>query len=67
MSKELKPCPFCGYEDIGVYGEHYFVGSVKVGFLNTVMCQNCRAAVIDNDPAHCLNDAIDKWNRRTLL
>lgn len=52
---ELKPCPFCGSEDIfggpGPEGEHY------------VECWDCCAKV---ESCNGMADAIAGWNRRAI-
>lgn len=65
LKRDPLPCPFCGGTEIGLYNTPYFVGGLKIGFLNAVMCERCHAAILDNEPKHCLNDVIDAWNRRT--
>lgn len=51
MSEKLKPCPFCGSDQIG-------------GVHDTVYCGPCGASVKDERP---LSNAIAKWNRRAAL
>lgn len=46
--KQIKPCPFCGSENLSV-------GS----FENYIKCKNCGAAGPDGST---LNEAFDKWN-----
>lgn len=45
---EIKPCPFCGSENLSVGG-----------FENYIKCKNCGAAGPDGSN---LNEAFDKWN-----
>lgn len=45
---EIKPCPFCGSENLSVGG-----------FENYIKCKNCGAAGPDGST---LNEAFDKWN-----
>ena len=64
---ELKPCPFCGSDDID-FGINY--GTLK-GFdyvdlkgFNYVECQNCGAEIhAIHQNGKCIA-AIDAWNRR---
>lgn len=46
--KQIKPCPFCGSENLSVGG-----------FENYIKCKNCGAAGPDGST---LNEAFDKWN-----
>ena len=50
---ELKPCPFCGCEDIE---EFNFCGD-----LFYVQCTNCSGCVGACDTAE---EAVEEWNRR---
>ena len=50
---ELKPCPFCGCEDIETFG---FWGD-----LFYVQCTNCTGSVGACDTAE---EAEEEWNRR---
>ena len=45
---EIKPCPFCGSENLSVGG-----------FENYIKCKNCGAAGPDGST---LNEAFDKWH-----
>lgn len=46
--EKIKPCPFCGSENLSVGG-----------FENYIKCKNCGAAGPDGST---LNEAFDKWN-----
>ena len=46
--KQIKPCPFCGSENLSVGG-----------FGNYIKCKNCGTAGPDGST---LNEAFDKWN-----
>ena len=46
--KQIKPCPFCGSENLSVGG-----------FENYIKCKNCGAAGPDGST---LNEAFDKWD-----
>jgi Lar family restriction alleviation protein len=53
-SIKLKPCPFCGSEDIKLFG-------------TTVNCCNCYAqsySSLHGVAKERMKDAIEKWNRR---
>lgn len=61
MGIELKPCPFCGGENVAVYddrGPHF------------AMCEECHCAgpyvwrVNDEDDGAVERRAVDAWNRR---
>ena len=55
MTKELKPCPFCGSEAV----------ILPEGFVTSgqwIACSKCNIG--QNTPYMKLQDAIDAWNRR---
>lgn len=59
---DLRSCPFCGQEMMIGYS------SAKHAFLfwhkdNPQKCAFYRFEIMDKD-AYCLEDAIEKWNRR---
>ena len=56
-SIELKPCPFCGGNDIKAGYDRYF----NYGY---VLCRTCRAEVWHKGIS-AKKEAIDKWNRRS--
>lgn len=56
MKRELKPCPFCGSDDIALYGS----------VAKFVMCKNCEAAVGVCE-AESADETIQRWNRRADL
>lgn len=58
MSEELKPCPFCGSDDID-YG--IMSGTMK-GF-DYIQCQNCGAEIRSINNGKYI-EAIEAWNRR---
>ena len=51
---ELKPCPFCGSENIDLIAHHKIVVFVQ--------CDNCGATFPDFDSKE---EAIKAWNTRT--
>ena len=60
MNEELKPCPFCGSEDIGADYDEERVKTKLYGHF--VECHDCFGA-----SGYCLTkeDAIKSWNLRT--
>lgn len=58
MKNELKPCPFCGSDDID-YG--IMSGTMK-GF-DYIQCQNCGAEIRSINNGKYI-EAIEAWNRR---
>ena len=63
MSDKLKPCPFCGGEDIGIRTRYI---KETDGFMDEEEtrcgCESCNAGVTEETRA----EAIEAWNRRTL-
>ena len=59
--KELKPCPFCGYE-IKDYTLEYRDGKLEGLTAHCWMCQARFELFNEYDPD--APDAIDRWNRR---
>jgi hypothetical protein len=68
MNKELKPCPFCGSEDIKM-------SAFDISPECSVDCQQCGACIFDSVPwrmfdtvkshdKRCWKKLIKKWNRR---
>ena len=51
MSEELKPCPFCGSNNIELIDHD-----------NSIWCEDCPAGV--NDYTVSINDLIEAWNTR---
>ena len=52
---ELKPCPFCGSQDIGLWTSYGYE------YLNYVWCGGCGAKT-ESFPEEA--QAIEAWNRR---
>ena len=59
---ELKPCPFCGSEDVWYFEERLHI--MGNAYLMGVKCRNCGGAWISSDKRKCTNDAVRAWNRR---
>lgn len=65
LRKNLKPCPFCGSEDIYVTFEHGYLDVSAVVFCNT-----CKvSAKLEDNDQEGFNDrtarmAVDAWNKR---
>ena len=55
MTKNLKPCPFCGSKKVIVYKDSI---NPKCCF---VFCEGCRVNTADFDTK---KEAIEAWNRR---
>lgn len=60
---DLKPCPFCGSNDIALcYGENGWVSNIyyrdSIGFVSCLRC-NSRTSKMAR-----IKDAVKKWNRR---
>lgn len=51
MSKELKPCPFCGSKNLRLTGNSW----------HWVQCNNCFAEIGGQESEE---EAIEQWNRR---
>ncbi len=66
MCEKLKPCPFCG-------GDNVSAGSIlpieENEFFGGVTCKDCDAQIFSsysgNDKEKAINDAVDKWNNRS--
>lgn len=52
MNEELKPCPFCGKNDIRIRSDKHTDGK----FHNSLVCKNCKAEAYENI-----------WNTRVAL
>ena len=52
--EELKPCPFCGCDDVQI---------IDQGNFSFVECEGCLAAFYQRE-ACCIEDNIAAWNRR---
>lgn len=59
MAEALKPCPFCG-------GQNIIVEPAMYGHGHTVSCSDCTAMVISTvePPLVSRRDVITMWNRR---
>ena len=58
MKNELKPCPFCGSDDI----EYGIMSGTMKGF-DYIQCQNCGAEIRSINNGKYI-EAIEDWNRR---
>ena len=56
---ELKPCPFCGSEDIAVWESHSRFSSWSSSHF--AQCNSCCAT---SDAFKTMEEAIEAWNRR---
>lgn len=59
MSEELKPCPFCGSEDLIVLCDDKIFGYYHVQEGTYVHCNNCKA-----QGPYVGEDAETAWNNR---
>lgn len=59
MAEELKPCPFCGGEEVYVEEYEHHPGAVRW----RVLCAGCMAG-IDTGTRQSAGDAVLDWNRR---
>jgi Lar family restriction alleviation protein len=59
---KLKPCPFCGREEVGYFEER--VRIMNNAFLMGVKCAKCGGAYMTSDIHLCPNDVFKAWNRR---
>lgn len=57
---QLRPCPFCGSEDLrlGVCTE--INGKEVIG----IECNSCALVVLDDEDCGVVQELVDKWNRR---
>lgn len=58
---KLKPCPFCGSNNVAIYDNYKTKFTVHY---NCVECLKCGAMVVDTNEKHSLNDVVKAWNRR---
>ena len=59
---ELKPCPFCGCEEILEVHETKFTNGTCKHEYNYIECQGCFLEVKYSD---CIASAVQLWNMRT--
>lgn len=57
---ELKPCPFCGSNNVEAVVSEYNLDGNKY-YDHYVICTDCKATT---DYGDSQQDAINKWNRR---
>lgn len=68
--KELKPCPFCSWENIRIYEDELAPGHLLAG--SKFMYALCKACGTRGPWAYCVEDTqkknvdacIDRWNER---
>lgn len=60
--KELKPCPFCGYENVEIVDNG---DELEEDYL--ICCEGCGGAFMASNDAMPVSkeELIEKWNRRT--
>jgi Lar family restriction alleviation protein len=58
-NKSLKPCPFCGNDDL------YVREDVGYPTLYTINCKKCSASILQVDTSK--KQIIDAWNTRTIV
>ena len=60
MWNELKPCPFCGSNNIVIYDK-----SFNSGPYYDIFCRDCQASVRFADESETEEGAVNMWNTRT--
>ena len=55
--QKLKPCPFCGGNDVSVVDE---------GNFSFIECADCLGAFYQRE-ACCVEDNVEAWNKRTIV
>lgn len=65
---QLRPCPFCGNKEIGMYGTEsdfiYKDGTPMTGTFYYAECEHCGCSL---GPAPSEEMLIENWNRRTAV
>lgn len=59
MSEELKPCPFCGSENLKAYGYSQHEADHAYCY-----CEDCNTV---GPSKSVLRKAIEAWNKRSIL
>ena len=59
MWNELKPCPFCGSNNIVIYDK-----SFNSGPYYDIFCRDCQASVRFADESETEEGAVNMWNTR---
>lgn len=62
MSEELKPCPFCGNEQIAIHHGSLYKQRIVPSYWCS--CMDCNAST---SVFMCKQEAIEAWNRRSNL
>ena len=57
LTMKLKPCPFCGGNDVSV---------VDKGYFSFIECADCLGAFYQRE-ACCVEDNVKAWNKRTII
>jgi len=61
MNEELKPCPFCGGENLTIYHS----GNGMVGVTYHIRCNECNISV--ECAAHTKDEITEEWNKGGFL
>lgn len=68
MTSELKPCPFCGCDELELNMKRYSFSMSNKHYGATYSCSSCGAIVTGVEPSDDPNEAImfarEAWNRR---
>lgn len=67
MERELKPCPFCGSDDLELMSSYYTV-DIKNKWDASISCKKCTAKFKSGDRVYTEKKAIESvvnaWNKR---
>ena len=55
MTDKLKPCPFCGFENIELW---------PMGAFDSPFCESCGATIAESVTGEDTSEQIAAWNRR---
>ena len=64
MPAELKPCPFCGSDELAI--DHYSVGCARC-FINGPANSDEEISKMGGYNDKCIEAAVVKWNRRAEI
>ena len=62
MDKELKPCPFCGNNDVHI--SNYNIEESKWGLDHYCPYENGRMSIVISVYGKSKQEVINKWNKR---